>query len=174
MSELAIKLKIIEIVIRLDTEKGHLKWSITQVSKLAKVSRSLVYYHFGKTKNDILLECLSSVLTEFYGLTDERMSLAKASLSDSLKKTHAIYMRNPSFAIFFQKWRNKPSKIRDKYIEIEELYDKKLSVLFPRANPHQRKAIHAFFHGLVTAPYVDEKTIDECLGLLKLKELVGE
>lgn len=166
-----LRTKITKTVIHLEVQKGHFKWTVRHLAQVTKVSRSLVYYHFGKTKKDILINCLDGIAREFYGLTEERRELSKMSLADSLMITHRMYKESPSYATFYQKWRNVQSPIRDKYLEIEDLYDKKLMSFFPRASSAQRRAIQAVFHGLVTAPYVDESAIRAAVQLLKLDEL---
>jgi AcrR family transcriptional regulator len=163
-----MKKKIVDLIFRLEAQKGHLKWTVSQIALSAKVSRSLIYYHFGKTKIEILLNCLEMTGNEFYGLSPARRSL---SLVDSLELTFLLYKSNPSYAIFFHKWRNVPSPIQDKYLDFEKRYDKKLRDVFPKASSAQRLAIQAFFHGLVTAPYADRKVIEEAVLLLHLEEL---
>lgn len=163
--------KIIQSVLHLDVQKGHLKWTVQQVSANAGCSRSLVYYHFGRTKKKILLNCLELLSLEFYGFTSERQSLPIVSLVESLCQTHRLYQSTPNIAIFYQKWRHIPSEICDKYLEFENRYDAKLVRLFPKANANQRAAIHAIFHGIVTAPFITEEGIAAAVQMLNIKEL---
>lgn len=165
MDDNKVRTKVIEAIFRLENQKGHLKWSVSQIATAAKISRSLVYYHFGKTKKDILHSCLDEVLLEFYGLTQERRQMR---LLDSLLLSHRMYRNNPYYAVFYQKWRHQPSLIAQKYQKIEKLYDEKIKETFPKATSHQRLAIQAFFHGLVTAPYVDQNAIEAALKMLGL------
>ena len=162
-----IQNKIIETVFALEVQAGHLKWSVSQIARVAGISRSLVYYHFGKTKKDIVLECLEQIACEFYGLTDERKALSQV---ESLKLSHRMYKNNPAYATFYQKWRHRPSAIRDKYLDLEKRYDEKLAKAYPLASSAQRDALHGFFHGIVTAPFLNEKAIVEAIKLLKLGE----
>lgn len=166
-----LKTKIVENIFHLEAQKGHLKWSVTQIAQAAKISRSLVYYHFGKTKIEILINCLEFIGQEFYGLTAERQELSKASVLQSLILTNTMYKQNTSYAIFYQKWRHRPSPIQDKYLEFEKRYDQKLKENFPRATPDQRVALHAIFHGLVTAPFITEDALNAALLLLKLDDI---
>jgi AcrR family transcriptional regulator len=161
--------KIIETVFALEVQKGHLKWSVNQIARVAGISRSLVYYHFGRTKEEIVLESLERIAREFYGLTDARKKLSQF---DSLKLSHEMYKNNPSYATFYQKWRHKPSGIRDKYLDLEKRYDDKLSKAYPLASAAQRDALHSIFHGIVTAPFLNDQSIAEALKLLKLSELI--
>lgn len=48
--------KICHTVLKFEVKKGHLKWSISEVSRSSGVTRSLIYYYFGKEKKQILNE----------------------------------------------------------------------------------------------------------------------
>ena len=49
-------LKILQTVLRLEFQKGHLKWSISEISRISGVTRSLIYYYFGQKKEEIMEE----------------------------------------------------------------------------------------------------------------------
>lgn len=164
-----VRRKITIRVLTLESQRGHLKWSISDVANSSKISRSLVYYHFGKTKKEILMNCLIEITEEFYGMTEDR---AKVSLLESLMLTHQMYKTNPVLATFYQKWRNFPSDIQNRFLDVECRYEKKLKKSFPKASQTQIKALHAVFHGLVTAPYIEQDGIRAALQLLKLESLV--
>ena len=162
------RIDVAATIIEFEIKRGHLKWSVLEIAKVAKMSRSLIYYHFGRTKQDILHNSLNELLEEFYGLSPAR---AKSSLSESLKLTQQIYHAYPSLAIFFQKWRKTESQIAEMLLECEKKYEAKLKKAFPKADADQVKAIHAIFHGLVTAPYLKSNTIPTALQLLQLEKL---
>jgi AcrR family transcriptional regulator len=169
MPALDVRRKIVETVFTFESSKGHLRWSVINVAKAAKVSRSLVYYHFGQTKEEVLLGCLVELVEEFYGLTMERQQMA---LVESLILTHRMYRQIPAYAIFFQKWRHAPSKIQEIFLDTEARYERKLATALKKATPAQIKAVHAIFHGLVTAAYLDEKSLRVAVDILRLKDLV--
>ena len=162
------RIKVAAAIIDLEVKKGHLKWSVLTVAKASEMSRSLVYYQFGKTKKDILFNSLSELLEEFYGLSQTRREM---SLLQSLRLTHEIYRRNPSLAVFFQKWRNTDSEIATMLKESERKYEAKLSLSFTKASPAQVRSLHAIFHGFVTAPYLDATTIEVALRLIRIDGL---
>jgi AcrR family transcriptional regulator len=169
-----LKLKITETVFNLEAQRGHLKWSVTQVARASKISRSLVYYHFGNTKKDILANCVESLALEFYGLKDPPPGEPRLTLAESLEKSHKLYLQIHSFAVFCQKWRHRPSVFRDKFLEILEIYDRRMEKYFPLATPEQRHAMRALFYGLVVAPEFDSALLPAALKLLKLDELVAK
>lgn len=165
------RFNIICTVFDLEVSKGHLKWSVSQISRSCKVSRTLVYYHFGKTKKEILLNCLDDLTRQLYGLSEDRRDFKKTSLIDSLKACHDLYAKVPSYSVFCQKWARKPSIYRDQYLEIQKMYDEKLHFNFPRSTRAQRISLRALFYGLVAAPSFDREYISEAIQLLKLTNL---
>ncbi len=53
-------------ILKLEIEKGHLKWSITDISRVSEITRSLIYYYFGKEKEVILKEAYRFILEIFF------------------------------------------------------------------------------------------------------------
>ena len=64
--------KILNAAIELDYKKGHLKWTMTELSRRSGVTRSLIYYYFGRQKAAILKEAVKIVGEEFVGLNERR------------------------------------------------------------------------------------------------------
>lgn len=172
-NDLEVKNQVLQAVMAAEVSKGHLKWKVSDIARQTKVSRPLIYYHFGKTKQEIFNVCLQLVAEDYYGLTPEReKSLVSGSLYDSVLRTWKMYKNNPSLAVFYQKARMSQSDLNDQMVEIESRYQKKLKKAFPHLSEHQIKAVHAIFHGLVTAPFIDEKSLDSALKMINWS--VGE
>ncbi len=165
------RLEIICSVFNLEVSKGHLKWSVSQIARDCKISRTLVYYHFGRTKQEILLNCLEVLTRELYGLNGVRNDFKKTSLLDSLLSCHDLYSQVPSYSVFCQKWARKQSIYRDKYLQLQKIYDEKLKVNFPNSTLEQRLSLRAYFYGLVAAPSFERELITEALQLLRLGDL---
>ena len=163
-----LKTSIMRMVIHLDCTKGHLRWSINDIARAAKVSRSLVYYYFGKTKSEILLNCLSDAVNEFYGLIS---TTREVSVISALIRTYTIYKQNPDYAVFFQKWRHKPSDVQKILLDAEMRFEQKLRSQFQLASEDQIKGLHALFHGLATAPYLEESSLRAAFSLIDLASL---
>ncbi len=155
-----VRSKIFNSVIAAEVSKGHLKWKVSDIARITGVSRPLIYYHFGISKEAILYECLNVLAKEYYGLTNERRNLLKAGrLLESLLQTRKMFIKNPSIVVFYQKWRmQSESPIRRLLIEIECKYQEKLNSEFPHLNGSEIKTLHALFHGVVCAPFLN--TVD--------------
>lgn len=167
------QLKIWNTILSLEVSKGHLKWKVADVARFARVSRPLVYYHFGRSKPEILAKCLEMIAEEYYGLTPERARLLREQgLRESLRQTRVMADANPALAVFYLKWRSQASPLRDQLIQFEKRYVAKLRKAFPHLTATQAELVQAFLHGLITAPFVEEKTMDEGVRFLEKNFLV--
>ena len=152
---------VLTTVLNLEISKGHLKWKVTDLARLSKVSRPLIYYHFGKTKSDILDSCLDLVAFNYYGLDEERIqSLSSGHLLESLRHTRELFLKTPSLILFYQKWRALSSPLQKRLIAIEKRYQKKLSEAYSFLNPREIIVLHALMHGAITAPFLDPASFD--------------
>jgi AcrR family transcriptional regulator len=53
---------------KLEVSKGHLLWRLSDIAKDADVTRSLIYYYFGKEKEVILQEAFRFMIDLFFNL----------------------------------------------------------------------------------------------------------
>lgn len=140
-----------------EVSKGHLKWKVADVSRRLKVSRSLIYYHFGSSKQEILDSCFEIVAEEFYGLNNDFRGLADFEnrvLEKSLIRTQKIYLRTPAIITFYHRWRQEQSPMQKRMLEMERRYQAKLLQAFPHLTKDEMLAVHAAMHGVVTGPFV--------------------
>lgn len=70
-----IYFSICNSVLKLEVIKGHLNWKLTDVARDSNVTRSLIYYYFGKEKDGLLHEAcrfmLSFIFTEEFMESDD-------------------------------------------------------------------------------------------------------
>lgn len=176
MKEAIVHRNVLNSILKLEVAKGHLKWKVSDVARASKVSRPLIYYHFGKTKKAILESCILLIGEEYYGLgKDREHSLVNGSLLESLKKTRAMFLANPALAAFYQRWRMEDSPYRAPLIKMEKRYQNKVRKAFPRMSQGQVLSFHAMLHGLITAPFLDEEAFEEAAGVVLgwLKSVAG-
>lgn len=154
------KRRILHAVIALEMGKGHLKWKVSDLARKVGVSRPLIYYHFGKTKQQILDQSILLVAEEFFGLSPEREALMREGRAvESLLLSRELFFKHPDFAVFYLKWRMQKSPVQKKLVEIEERYQDMLRKYFPRLNSTAIRALHGLLYGIVTAPFLDELAI---------------
>ena len=157
-----VRLDILEAMLRLENEKGHLAWKISELARAANVSRTLVYYHFGRTKPEILDAGIEVIAEEYFGLTKSRAKLVEQGSGwDSVLHTRTMITQRPSFAIFYLRWRSqKTSAIAKKLAGIDARYEAMLARAFPKLTPSKVTALHGLLYGIVTAPFLTDEAVD--------------
>ncbi len=167
-----VRARVVQAVIAAEVAKGNLKWKVSDIARFTKVSRPLIYYHFGKTKKDILSECLNVIAEDYYGLTPERSeSLEPKIMLDSLLRTRNMFVKNPALVVFYQRERMKDSAAGRQLVEIEKRFQKKLKTQFPKTSEEIIKGLHALFHGIISAPFLDEESFKAALSLINFQSV---
>jgi len=161
------KEKILISLLSLEANKGHLKWKVSDLARMAKVSRPLIYYHVGKTKKEILDTCIQIIGEEFFGLTEERTKMLQSgNLLESVLRTHQMFMNAPALAILYLRSRTEASFLQKSFMQLEERYQAKLRKALPNLNNAEIGALHAMLHGLVTAPFADQESLTAAVRML--------
>ncbi len=88
-------------------------------------------------------------------------------LKESLLYTHKLFSENPSFGMFYLKWRTTPSPLQTLYLDIEKRYQARLKRIFPTLSTADVEALHALLHGIVTAPFLTEEGLDAAVLLIE-------
>jgi AcrR family transcriptional regulator len=152
--------KVLTSLLTLEANKGHLKWKVSDLARLSKVSRPLIYFHLGRTKKEILETGMALIGEEFFGLSSERQNMLEGGRAlESLLITHRMFMNAPALAVLYLRSRTQPSYLQKGFINLETRYAEKIRRSLPHLADAEVKAVHALFHGLVTAPFADEETI---------------
>ncbi len=161
------RLTIAYQLLKLEIAKGHMKWKIADLARLSKVSRPLIYYHFGKTKMEILLNAIQVAAEDYYALVGPRSEYAKKGrFTESVLVTRKILLDNPWVATFSQKWRFEEGEISRKLEYFESCYRRKLHESFPHLTHPQILMLHSHLHGIVTAPFLTPEEIRDTLDRL--------
>jgi len=153
-----IRFKIVIELLSAEATKGHLKWRVSDMARKLKVSRGLIYYHFGKTKQEIIDSCYSFIAEYYYGLSTNRELKTAEDLEKSIWHTLGLYLKNPSIAIFFHRWRLAESPIQKRIFKLETMYRERLQRLFPQLTHDEILAVHSIFNGAVTAPFANKES----------------
>lgn len=162
-------LKVINSVLKYELKSGHLKWKLTDIARISGVHRSLIYYHFGKTKKEIFNRSLEIIMSEFYGTSAERMKyIENGDLYGCVLQNFRMFRDSPEFIAFYNKTRFKKSPVQDKLIEIEKVYQKKLHQLFPHLSSDEIGALHGVIQGVVSSPVLNLVTFE-----IAMKSIVG-
>ncbi|MEK7357679.1 MAG: hypothetical protein AAB250_14605 [Bdellovibrionota bacterium] len=160
---------LLNAVFTAENQKGHLKWKVSELARACKVSKSLVYYHLGKSKVEILYSCIDIVGAEFYGLNPTRENMVRSGdLISSIEYTRKMFMQTPAFTGFYVRWRMTQTDVGKRLENLDNRYQAKLAALFPKLNAVEREGLQAIFHGLVTSPKLDRTSMIAVLKWLPL------
>lgn len=160
---------ILNHAVRLEVTKGHLRWTMTDLSRASGVGRTLIYHYFGKTKESIIQEALKLIADEVFGLSTERLQLwQEGRIQESVSKSRELLEKAPHLREFYIHWRQKPSEVQEHLIQVEKRYTQKLKLLKKDLSADQAKAIFAVLFGLVMTPELNIKTIELVLAALDI------
>lgn len=160
--------KVLSAAMELDVKKGHLKWTLSDLARKSGITRSLIYYYFGRSKNNILNEAVKMIGEEFTGNTEERLEMWKqGDLAKSMMLTRKLYETAPFIGPFFMEHRNRDTEIGAALKEVESSFIKKLKMFFPIANDAQIQALFVAFWGMAFAPVCTEEVVDIITTMMK-------
>lgn len=156
--------KVLDAVVKLEVLKGHLRWKMSDLSRISGVQRTLVYYYFGKSKEMILQTAMKGIGDEFFGLSDERLELWKSGkIKESILRTREMMKKAPHVTQFYFHWRHQDNEIAKHLASLEKRYTRKVKELFPNVSDNDAQAVFAIFFGLVVTPDLNEAVIDQIL-----------
>ncbi|MCO4794775.1 MAG: TetR family transcriptional regulator [Bacteriovoracaceae bacterium] len=107
--------KICNSVMKMEVAKGHLNWRLSDIAKDADVTRSLIYYYFGKEKEPILEEAFRYMIDLFYNL-DRKNSM---NIVDRLDYVINNLKNMPWVFVLFYMQKNSDNKIGELIREAE-------------------------------------------------------
>ena len=160
--------KVLNAALDLDFRKGHLKWTMSELSRKSAITRSLIYYHFGRSKLAILQEAVRVIGEELIGVDAERIAQWKTgNWKSAVLHSRELLENSPSLANFYMLHRSRPTEIGDGIRKLEDDYMRKLRATFPNIETHAHQALFAFFFGVTFAPNIEEGAVDYALRTLK-------
>ena len=159
---------VLNAAVELDIQLGHLKWTYTLISKKSKISRTLIYYYFGKEKINILKEACLLFGDEFSGKGDDRMNAWKDGKIDiGLNKTRSLIEDYPYLIAFYFLYRTKDNEIGELIRNFEVEGFKKRKHFFPELTDQQLRVMFSFHLGLVFFPNLENSDVTAACETLK-------
>lgn len=159
--------RILDAVLRLEVLKGHLKWTLSDLSRTCKITRPLIYYYFGKEKKDILETAIKIIGEELFGLqTGKERFFATGDFKDSLFKAQELIKNSPHIPIFYLFWRMREGEIKERLLKMESLYIENLMREW-RLTHEAAAAIAMIFWGGVCSPLSNEGSLIELVNFCK-------
>ena len=156
--------KVLRAVLDLDFRRGHLKWTISDLSRSSKVTRSLIYYYFGRSKEDIISEAVRFIGKELFGLSPERMELwEQGKIGESVEASRRAFSKYPFFQGFYFSHRFRPSPVGEQIRELEKMYFEKIKQFYPELGAHEVSLLGSMMLGFVVGPEADPKSIQRAV-----------
>lgn len=151
---------VLNSALELEFRKGHLKWTISELSRSSKITRTLIYYYFGQSKLNILQAAVNVIGEEFVGIGNERQKLwAQGEFEKSLTEARQFYNRAPFLCAFYLNNRNKDNPIGKELIDLEKQLMAKIKKIAPKSTTEQINTIFAVYFGIAFSPNVGPKEI---------------
>ncbi len=152
--------KVLSAAIELDFKKGHLKWTLSELSRKSKVTRSLIYYYFGRSKMSILDEAIKIIGDELVGLNEERMALWKSGkFVESLLAARFFHTKAPFISSFVMAHVHAENPVGERLRDIEQMFISKIQNFFPKLSQPEVEAVYAIYWGAVFCPIGDESSM---------------
>lgn len=151
---------VLNNALELDFKKGHLKWTISELSRKSKITRTLIYYYFGRSKISILEAAVSIIGEEFVGIANQRVELwQKGQFEESLLEARQFYKKLPFLCAFYLNYRSRPNDIGKALLKLENSFKRKVKKSAPKATNAQINTIFAIYFGIGFSPNVGEAEI---------------
>lgn len=160
--------KVLNCALELEVKKGHLKWTMTELSRKSKITRSLIYYYFGRSKMDILQAAVAIIGEEFIGMSEKRIDMwKKGEFEAGLYEVRQFYDKMPWLCAFYLNYRTRPNEIGEALAKIDKAFKRKLKQNAPNATPAQINTLFAVYFGIAWSPYVGKEEIQEFTQFIK-------
>jgi AcrR family transcriptional regulator len=159
---------IFDAVIKLDITKGHMKWSISDIARVSGISRPLIYYYFGKAKENIMQTAVDYLGREYFGLSEERIALWKSKdIFESVSRSRKLWQRSPYSYSFYILRRDMQNPTGETIRELEKRYEEKLKSFYPRASRDLHAAVTAIFFGLAISPTLTDEGLKNAVKVVE-------
>lgn len=154
--------------IALDLLKGHLNWSMTDLSRQSGVSRTLIYYYFGKSKEDIFRQSIEYFTSEIFDTRPEvARKLAEGDIINMIKTTRKNLREHPHLVVIYSNYRLKQSELGKAFFKAEKKYLEMLETSLPTKWKPFTRNIFAFILGLTLLPVLSEDDFIQAEKFLK-------
>lgn len=147
-------------ILKLEIEKGHLKWSITDISKVSEITRSLIYYYFGKEKDVILKEAYRFIFEVFF---TPPMNTRTGSVTTRMKQTLIDLGYMPYLFVLYYLQKNTDSEVGQMLRKAETQLLAYLENLLPHLSKTQVLELYLKELGAI-AYHLSPEQVDEIFG----------
>lgn len=149
--------RIMEAVIELEMTKGHLKWRMSDLARVSRVTRSLLYYYFGKDTREILHQAVTYYIMVFLEFRVERMEkIKRGEVLDLIAVARKRLRKNPYFLQFYAKHRLEETDVSPLFRKAEKHYYENLKETLSPKWRSLARILWALIFGLAVQPSVSD------------------
>ncbi|MNK07801.1 hypothetical protein D3C87_257210 [compost metagenome] len=123
-------------ILKMEVEKGHLGWTLSDISRESNITRSLIYYYFGKEKDQILHEAYKFIIATFFEHDPQ------GSVPKRMKVILQQVKLMPYLFVLFYLQRDLDTEVGQMIRTAEALSLKNLQSSYPHLNEQQVKALY--------------------------------
>lgn len=151
---------VLNCAITLDFERGHQRWTISDLSRKSRVTRSLIYYYLGKSRSQILIEAIKLIGNEIFGFHEREQNMwREGKITESIIAASEIINKYPHLGAFYFTHRLRSSEIGRLIQSMEKEYLNKLRIFFPDAEQGHLMALFAMFVGFTLIPNIKQESM---------------
>jgi Bacterial regulatory proteins, tetR family len=160
--------KILNSCIRLELRHGHLKWTMAALHRESKVSRPLIYYYFGRSKKNIILEACHYFGVLLSGTDQLKMKLYDENqVAKALLESKELLIKSPDLVSFYFMHRHSKNEIGELIRSYERKGIKKREKFLK--NEKDAVVLFALHMGISLCSQIyDLEGIQSCLEALKI------
>ena len=160
---------ILNEAIYLEIKGGHLKWTYAELARRSGVSRSLIYYYFGKAKINLLKEACVLFGELMAGTNKEKMQYWKeGDYVQGIIEAKALFEVCPSLIPFYYLNRDKQNEIGELIRKYEKKGISKRKKFFPHLSDGEARLLFALQFGISSFPGVRSKDVELCDSFLSI------
>lgn len=143
-------------ILKMEVAKGHLQWTLSEISRESGVTRSLIYYYFGKEKQSALEEAYKFVVAHFFNI--ERAKTVP--LQERMREVLQDVRKMPFLFVLFFLEKNGTGEIGKVLRQAEKSMLQALQQEFPQLSENQILELYLKELGAVAYQLPVEKVKD--------------
>ncbi|WP_413574780.1 TetR/AcrR family transcriptional regulator [Bdellovibrio sp. HCB290] len=120
-------------ILKMEVAKGHLQWTLSDISRESDVTRSLIYYYFGKEKDKVLEEAYKFVISQIFNIERTKTVGIRERLRDVLRDVKNM----PYLFVLYYLEKNADTQFGKMINQAEALLLKAMQNEFPDLNETQ-------------------------------------
>lgn len=154
--------KVLDAALKLESTKGHLRWKMTDLSRGSGITRSLIYYYFGRSRLDIVTVAIRVIGEELFNLSPEREELIRSGRTlEAMKLTRELFRKAPHIGPFYLSQRRPNATFYGEISRLEKRYLDSLALAHPGASPDRLGVLFSALVGVVMLDNLPDSVLEE-------------